>query len=60
MILMYIFTIFVFYMIFREFILDNSNVKQLDFPSGVVVFMAACAVPDIIVVVGKFFVGQLM
>lgn len=47
-------------MIFREFILDNSNVKQLDFPSGVVVFMAACAVPDIIVVVGKFFVGQLM
>lgn len=46
--LFYVFVIVVSYVSFRQTILENSNVKKLDFPSVVIVLIAATHVPETI------------
>lgn len=60
MFLIYAVIIFVAFMVFREIILDNANVKTLDFSSAIIVFIAASSVPEIIVLFVKIFIKPLI
>lgn len=49
----YLVIVAVFYFVFRQIILENSNVSKLDFFSGGVVLLAALSMPNSVVWVIK-------
>ena len=56
MFIFYTIIIFTAFMVFRRIILDNSNVKQLDFGSFVIVFIAASEIPKSLIEIAKFLI----